>query len=48
MPCVVCIIHKETRALVSLLSLKTKVDRFPGLGLKTSSYDLMIWPKKSL
>jgi hypothetical protein len=46
MPCVVCTILKETRALVSWLSLKTKVDGFPGLGLKTGSYDLMIWLKK--
>jgi hypothetical protein len=33
---------------VSWLSLKTKVDGFPGLCLKTSSCSLVIWPTKSL
>jgi hypothetical protein len=32
---------------VSWLSLKTNVDRFPGLGLKTGNCGLVIWTTKS-
>jgi hypothetical protein len=32
---------------VSWLSLKTKIDMFLDLGLKTCSYGLMIWASKS-
>jgi hypothetical protein len=45
--CAVCTVHKETMSAVSWLSLKTKVDVFPSLGLKTGSYSLVIWVSKS-
>jgi hypothetical protein len=57
--CVVYTMHKETRSAgflvwpqnegrqVSWLSLKTKVDRFPGLGLKTGNFGLVVWDSKS-
>jgi hypothetical protein len=41
-PCI-----RRLGARVSWLSLKTKVGRFPGLGLKTGSCSLVIWPTKS-
>jgi hypothetical protein len=34
-------------AWVCRLSLKTKVDGFPDLGIKTDSSDLVIWTSKS-
>jgi hypothetical protein len=35
--CAVCTVHKETMNVVSCLSLKTKVDVFPSLGLKPAA-----------
>jgi hypothetical protein len=35
-------LHEEMRSMSFLVSLKTKVDGFPGLGLKTGSCGLMI------
>jgi hypothetical protein len=46
MLCAICTVHKETRARVSWLSLKTKVSGFSGLGLKTGSCGLVIWTSK--
>jgi hypothetical protein len=40
-----CTRRREAR--VSRLSLKTKVDRVPSLGLKTGRYGLVIWASKS-
>jgi hypothetical protein len=52
--CMVCTVHKETRSVSVWFGLKIKVNGFlgfvlktdgfgfPGLGLKTGSYDLVI------
>jgi hypothetical protein len=47
MSCAVCTVHKDKGAWVSWLSLKTKVEGFPGLGLKTGICGFVIWPTKS-
>jgi hypothetical protein len=39
----VCGLYRAQGDEVSWLSLKTRVDRFPSLGLKNSSSGLVIW-----
>jgi hypothetical protein len=59
-PCAVHTMHEETRSAGFWVEPQTKVDGlsvlwhqnhcvgFPGLGLKTNSYDMVIWASKSL
>jgi hypothetical protein len=46
MSCVVCIVHMETRSMGFLVEPQNQGRRFPGLGLKISSSDLVIWASK--
>jgi hypothetical protein len=48
MPYAVCIIHKKTRSAGFLVEPQNQGQRFPGLGLKTSSSILVILASKSL
>jgi hypothetical protein len=47
-PCAIYTVHKEMRSVDFLVEPQTQCDEgFPSLGLKTGSYDLMIWALKS-
>jgi hypothetical protein len=47
-PCAVCTGHVETRSAGFLVELQNQGGGgFPGLGLKTGSFDLVIWASKS-
>jgi hypothetical protein len=46
-PYVICTMHKETRNASFLVCHQNQGRRFPGLGIKTDSSDLVIWDSKS-
>jgi hypothetical protein len=46
MPCVVCTVHVEMRSAGFLVEPQNQGRRFPNLGHKTGSFDLIIWASK--
>jgi hypothetical protein len=45
--CAVCTVHKGTRSMSFLVEPQNQGCGFPGLGLKTDGYGLVIWSTKS-